>query len=46
VSNRDEKQAMVEVAHEALFISWDRLKQWIEGKEVIYVRNRIAVVLG
>jgi len=36
-------EATVEVAHEALFTSWERLKKWIEGgKQVIFVKNRLA----
>ena len=43
VSNREGADATVEVAHEALFTSWERLKKWIEaGKQVIFVRNRLA----
>jgi hypothetical protein len=43
VSNREGNDATVEVAHEALFTSWDRLKNWIEaGKQVIFARNRLA----
>jgi WD40 repeat protein len=42
VSNREGTEAMVEVAHEALFTSWERLKKWIEGgKQVIFARNRL-----
>lgn len=43
VSNREGTEATVEVAHEALFTSWERLKKWIEGgKQVIFVKNRLA----
>jgi WD40 repeat protein len=43
VSNREGDDATVEVAHEALFTSWDRLKNWIEaGKQVIFAKNRLA----
>ena len=43
VSNREGDDATVEVAHEALFTSWGRLKNWIEaGKQVIFARNRLA----
>jgi WD40 repeat protein/uncharacterized protein YecT (DUF1311 family) len=43
VSNREGDDATVEVAHEALFTSWGRLKNWIEvGKQVIFARNRIT----
>ena len=44
VSNREGNDATVEVAHEALFASWQRLKNWIEAsKHVIFVKNRLAV---
>jgi WD40 repeat protein len=43
VSNREGDDATVEVAHEALFTSWGRLKNWIEaGKQVIFAKNRLA----
>jgi WD40 repeat protein len=43
VSNREGDDATVEVAHEALFTSWGRLKNWIEaGKQVIFAKNRIT----
>jgi energy-coupling factor transporter ATP-binding protein EcfA2 len=43
VSNREGEDATVEVAHEALFTSWGRLKNWIEaGKQVIFAKNRLA----
>lgn len=43
VSNREGNDATVEVAHEALFTSWGRLKNWIEaGKQVIFAKNRLA----
>lgn len=43
VSNREGDDATVEVAHEALFTSWERLKNWIEaGKQVIFAKNRLA----
>jgi hypothetical protein len=43
VSNREGDDATVEVAHEALFTSWGRLKNWIDaGKQVIFARNRLA----
>ncbi|MEY2556707.1 MAG: hypothetical protein QOE34_132 [Verrucomicrobiota bacterium] len=43
VSNREGDDATVEVAHEALFTSWGRLRNWIEaGKQVIFARNRLA----
>jgi WD40 repeat protein len=43
VSNREGGDATVEVAHEALFTSWERLRNWIEaGKQVIFARNRLA----
>ena len=43
VSNREGDDATIEVAHEALFTSWGRLKNWIEaGKQVIFARNRLA----
>lgn len=43
VSNREGDEATVEVAHEALFTSWGRLRHWIEGgKHVIFVRNRLV----
>ena len=43
VSNREGNEATVEVAHEALFTSWGRLKNWIEvGKQVIFAKNRLA----
>jgi len=43
VSSREGTEATVEVAHEALFTSWQRLRNWIEGgKQVIFVRNRLA----
>ncbi|MEY2495069.1 MAG: hypothetical protein QOJ45_1561 [Verrucomicrobiota bacterium] len=42
VSNREGDDATVEVAHEALFTSWGRLKNWIEaGKQVIFAKNRL-----
>src|SRR5262249_45218807 len=32
-----------EVAHEALFTSWERLKKWIEGgRQIIFARNRLT----
>jgi hypothetical protein len=43
VSDRHDAITTVEVAHEALFGSWSRLKNWIEdGRQVIYVRNRLS----
>lgn len=51
VSNREGKEATVEVAHEALFTAWgggnepgkERLKEWIEGgRRVVFARNRLA----
>jgi energy-coupling factor transporter ATP-binding protein EcfA2 len=43
VSNREGDDATVEVAHEALFTSWERLRNWIEaGKQVIFAKNRLA----
>jgi WD40 repeat protein len=43
VSNREGDDATVEVAHEALFTSWGRLKNWIDaGKQVIFAKNRIT----
>lgn len=43
VSNREGGKPTVEVAHEALFISWSKLKEWIEAaKQVIYVKNRLS----
>src|SRR5206468_3511974 len=40
---RQSAEATVEVAHEALFTSWGRLKGWIAGgKQVIFARNRLA----
>jgi energy-coupling factor transporter ATP-binding protein EcfA2 len=43
VSNREGEDATVEVAHEALFTSWGRLKNWIEaGKQVIFAKNRLG----
>jgi WD40 repeat protein/energy-coupling factor transporter ATP-binding protein EcfA2 len=43
VSNREGDDATVEVAHEALFTSWGRLKNWIDaGKQVIFAKNRLA----
>jgi hypothetical protein len=43
VSNREGDDATVEVAHEALFSSWERLRDWIEaGKQVIFAKNRLA----
>jgi WD40 repeat protein len=43
VSNREGDDATVEVAHEALFTSWERLRNWIEaGKQVIFARNRLS----
>jgi hypothetical protein len=43
VSDRHDAITTVEVAHEALFASWSRLKNWIEdGRQVIYVRNRLS----
>jgi hypothetical protein len=43
VSNREGDDATVEVAHEALFSSWERLRNWIEaGKQVIFAKNRLA----
>ena len=43
VSNRESAESTVEVAHEALFASWERLRNWIEGaKQVIFARNRLA----
>jgi WD40 repeat protein len=42
-SGRQDADPTVEVAHEALFTSWGRLRQWIEGgKQVIFARNRLA----
>jgi hypothetical protein len=42
VSNREGDDATVEVAHEALFTSWGRLRNWIEaGKQVIFAKNRL-----
>jgi len=42
-SGRRDAEPTVEVAHEALFTSWERLKGWIEGgKQVIFARNRLA----
>src|SRR4030095_10084732 len=42
-SGRQGADATVEVAHEALFTSWERLKGWIVGgKQVIFARNRLA----
>jgi WD40 repeat protein len=42
-SGRQGADATVEVAHEALFTSWERLKQWIAGgKQVIFAWNRLA----
>lgn len=36
-------EATVEVAHEALFSCWERLKNWIAAaKRVIFVKNRLA----
>jgi WD40 repeat protein len=36
-------EATVEVAHEALFTCWERLKNWIvAGKRLIFVKNRLA----
>jgi formylglycine-generating enzyme required for sulfatase activity/AAA+ ATPase superfamily predicted ATPase len=36
-------EATVEVAHEALFSSWERLENWIAAaKRVIFVKNRLA----
>jgi hypothetical protein len=36
-------EATIEVAHEALFSCWERLKDWIAGaKRVIFVKNRLA----
>ena len=43
VSNREGTESTVEVAHEALFTSWERLKGWIQdGKQVIFARNRLS----
>jgi Novel STAND NTPase 1 len=43
VSNRERGDATIEVAREALFASWGRLKNWIEaGKQVIFAKNRLA----
>jgi WD40 repeat protein len=43
VSNREGKEPTVEVAHETLFTSWERLKKWIDGgKQVIFAWNRLA----
>ncbi|HEX8489712.1 MAG TPA: ATP-binding protein, partial [Chthoniobacterales bacterium] len=43
VSNREGDDATVEVAHEALFTSWERMKNWIDaGKQVIFVKNRLG----
>ena len=42
-SGRQGADPTVEVAHEALFTSWERLKAWIEGgKQVIFAWNRLA----
>ncbi len=42
-SGRQGAEATVEVAHEALFTSWGRLKGWIAGgKQVIFARNRLT----
>src|SRR5439155_22981945 len=42
-SGRQDAEATVEVAHEALFTSWGRLKEWIEdSKQVIFARNRLG----
>lgn len=36
-------EVTVELAHEALLLAWPRLRRWIEeGREVLYVRNRLA----
>jgi hypothetical protein len=36
-------EATVEVAHEALFTCWERLKNWIAAaKRLIFVKNRLA----
>jgi energy-coupling factor transporter ATP-binding protein EcfA2 len=36
-------EATIEVAHEALFTCWERLKNWIAAaKRVIFVKNRLA----
>ena len=36
-------EATIEVAHEALFSCWERLKDWIDAaKHVIFVKNRLA----
>ena len=32
ISRGDEKEPMVEVAHEAIFTHWPRLKEWIESR--------------
>ena len=43
VSNRQGEDATVEVAHEAIFTSWERLRNWIEaGKQVIFAKNRLS----
>ena len=40
---RQGAEATVEAAHETLFTSWERLKQWIDGGEqVIFAWNRLA----
>ncbi len=40
---RQGAEATIEVAHEALFTSWERFKRWIAGgKQVIFARNRLA----
>jgi WD40 repeat protein len=42
-SGRQGGDPTVEVAHEALFTSWGKLKKWIAGgKQVIFARNRLA----
>lgn len=43
VSSQADMESSVEVAHEALFSSWERLRNWIElGKQVIFAKNRLA----
>jgi WD40 repeat protein/energy-coupling factor transporter ATP-binding protein EcfA2 len=43
ISNKtSDQEATVEVAHEALLSSWDKLKEWInEAHQVIAIKNRI-----
>ncbi len=37
-----EKRPTIELAHEALFSNWDRLKQWIEqDREALQIRRRL-----